>query len=427
MDIGLAFLGINERAALVRDGNSNLYKWNIIGLKNHVFTHIFPISLIGWGLTLAIRSDSHFPYIKLNIVDELKVNVGSIEIKQGEPLKQEEEISMSSEQGAILFLPEEGWTVVSFPIKDAYCTILQPGDYFINVETDEGDVTIGQLRFHLVDPPKLTTEKIAAIKSSPLATKAVRIGYPCNTCKDTLRAYAALEKEKKLEAEGYAWYENIDDEFTCSCGKQKIDSTYIKRNLHGLLGIKDSGGKQIGLVPMYERSVLEQIESDFEKLINKDPLEEDIQKYIQINTILLHQFPADKIIFKPPLLNKYKADFAILTPQKELIFIEIERAKNTRLLNKKGDVAAPLNHAFDQVRDWLFCIDEHRQAILADLNIDKENVSQIKGVVIAGIDSGYDAGHLRKLKGGDWGKISFLTYDDLISSLQLLTKNVHSL
>ncbi len=79
-----------------------------------------------------------------------------------------------------------------------------------------------------------------------------------------------------------------------------------------------------------------------------------------------------------------------------------------------------LNHAFDQVRDWLHVVDEHRLAVLDTLNIDRSRVSTIRGVVIAGRDVGYDAQNLRRLKGSDWGKISLLTYDDLLFSLDSL-------
>jgi len=49
----VAFLGFSERAAYVRDGNTNLFKWNVIGLKHIVLFPIFPITLTGWNIGLA--------------------------------------------------------------------------------------------------------------------------------------------------------------------------------------------------------------------------------------------------------------------------------------------------------------------------------------------------------------------------------------
>jgi hypothetical protein len=38
----VAFLGFAERAALVRDGQTDSLKWNVLGLKNVLLTHFFP-------------------------------------------------------------------------------------------------------------------------------------------------------------------------------------------------------------------------------------------------------------------------------------------------------------------------------------------------------------------------------------------------
>jgi Domain of unknown function (DUF4263) len=114
----------------------------------------------------------------------------------------------------------------------------------------------------------------------------------------------------------------------------------------------------------------------------------------------LHQFPSNRILTKPKILLAYVADFGIVTPTKELLLIELEKS-DMRLLKKDGGIAAPPNHAFDQVRDWLHEVDEHRLAVLDSLGIAREEVSAIRGVVIAGRDSGCDAKNLRKLKGTD--------------------------
>jgi Domain of unknown function (DUF4263) len=100
---------------------------------------------------------------------------------------------------------------------------------------------------------------------------------------------------------------------------------------------------------------------------------------------------------------------------------------STRLLNKKGGKASSLQHAFDQVQDWLHVIDEHRLAVLDSLKIDRESVASVRGVVIAGRDQGYDAKQLRVLKGVDFGRITFLTYDDLLFGLVDLLNNLKKL
>jgi hypothetical protein len=141
------------------------------------------------------------------------------------------------------------------------------------------------------------------------------------------------------------------------------------------------------------------------------------------NPILLHQFPSVRLLAKPAILTFFSADFLILTPQKEPILIEIEKA-DTRLLRKNGDEAWGLTHAFDQVRNWLHVVAEHRLAVLASLDILPDQVGNARGVVIAGRDQQQHAEHLRRLKAGSRERIAFMTFDDLVSSLASLADKV---
>jgi hypothetical protein len=166
--------------------------------------------------------------------------------------------------------------------------------------------------------------------------------------------------------------------------------------LHGLLIHPiNPTGSEIRITPLYEKDVLQDIYQRFVSLLTRNPGEEVLQKFIEENPILLHQFPAEKLFFKPAILTYFKADFAVLTSQKELILIEIETTK-TRLLRQNGDMAAPLSHSIDQVRNWLHVVDEHRLAVVNSLGIDR--VSAVRGVVIAGRDAPYNAEHLRQFK-----------------------------
>lgn len=203
--------------------------------------------------------------------------------------------------------------------------------------------------------------------------------------------------------------------------------TSIRRNFFALIGqLVPSQGKDIKYIPLYEASALEGLRTEFLSVMSTDPAEEAIQKFIENNPILLHQFPAERIFYKPPILTHFKADFAIVTPQKELILIEIEPV-TTKLLTKRGGQAAPLRRAFDQVHSWLHVIDEHRIAVLDSLNIPRDAVGKVRGVVVAGRDAGNDASHLRRLKGLDQGPVAFLTYDDLASGLAALVQRMNAL
>lgn len=157
------------------------------------------------------------------------------------------------------------------------------------------------------------------------------------------------------------------------------------------------------------------------------PIEEVLQKFIENHPLLLQQFPAERLFFKPSILGVYKADFGIVTPHKELVLIEIENAK-TRLLTRSGDVASDLTHAFGQVERWLDTVNDHKLAVLDALGIPRDEVGVVRGVVIAGVDAGWDVDNLRKLKGRNrTSNIPFYTFDDLASSLEAVARGIEAL
>jgi hypothetical protein len=201
----------------------------------------------------------------------------------------------------------------------------------------------------------------------------------------------------------------------------------LKQNAHCMLGQTNPiAGQLLSMVPLYEQSAFRHIHEKFGRLLDSDPEEEVIQQFIQEIPVILHQFPALLMSFKTPILTRYRADFAIVTAQKELILIEIENTR-TRLLKKDGAIAAPLSHAFDQVESWLHVVNDHKLAILDTLNVDRDMVSTVRGVVIAGRDKGQDAAHLKRLKGTDRGRVSFLTFDDLLFSVGALARDIGNL
>lgn len=415
---GIIFLGLAERVAYVREGNTNLFKWNVLGLKHTILSNIYPMRLNGWSVGLAFLLELMNREHKLILTDETGKDVGFINISANSTKANDAEM-LAPKQQTQLLVPQKGWATAFLPLGDATIVIEKPGTYYVNYADQESCTVVAQLHFILVDPPPLTPERIAAIKSDPLASKAVRVELGCNHCPTKYRVYAALDKSQKSEDDGWIWYRDIPDTFTCSCGKANLPLEIIRRNLHGFLGMHRDVNEELNFIPLYERSSLETLRSAFSDLLTANPKEESLQTFIEDNPILFHQFPSFSLFSKPPILTSFVADFALVTPKKELLLIELEKT-TTRLMKKDGGVAAELGHAFDQVRNWLHLVDEHRLAVLDALKIDRADVSVVRGVVIAGRDVGYDALHLRRLKGEDRGRLTFLTYDDLLFSLDSL-------
>lgn len=159
----------------------------------------------------------------------------------------------------------------------------------------------------------------------------------------------------------------------------------------------------------------------FEALLNQDPPEGRIKQFVKDNQVVLHQFSPDRAIFEAPILTFYKADIAVLTSGKRVLLIEFETPQ-TRLLNKDGGVSAELQHALDQVRNWLHVTQWHQVAVLKCLGLGPQDVTRIRGVVIAGRDCDYPEEHLQRLKGTSFGEIDLFTYDDLLRSLANLSR-----
>lgn len=421
----VAFLGICNRAANVRNGNTNFFEWNVLGLKDVVLSYIAPINLLGYyvGISVFVPALQDTKFL-LKLGRQNGEEIGSYEINF-EGYATLDNHTLATKEDAF-GLPQRGWGTVFFPISEPAGMLTESGLYEVILECNGEELLIGQFRFQVINPEPLTAERVNAIKSSPSATKTVRLEICCNKCGDCLKTFASLEMKTNKEEENYLWYEHLPDTFHCSCGATTIDLRIIKKNLHGLLGQPLGDAKSVSFTPLYEVSALEMISNDFFKLIESNPREEIVQKFIEDNPVLLHQFPAQEIYFKPPLLTFYNADFGLVTPQRELLLIELEKP-STKLLKKDGGINAELQHAFDQVNNWLHIVNEHRIAVLDSLRIKREEVASVKAVVIAGRDKDYDKEHIRRLKGTDFGRVVFLTYDDLLASLNSLIKRIKSL
>ncbi len=252
----------------------------------------------------------------------------------------------------------------------------------------------------------------------------MRVNVKCRECGSEYKTYFGLERNEATENDRWKWAAEIEDEseFRCSCGKTVYPLKYMKTGLQGLLG-KPVSEEEVEITPLYEGTALRRVREDFLDLINSNPKEEIVQKFIQKNPILLHMFSAKKIIEKPTIGTKYYADFAILDSRNDLILIEIERP-NTRLMKKDGHRSQELIHAFDQVGDWKIRFEEHRISILDEIGVSPSEVNNVRGAVIAGREKGADASHLRALKMRRNDDLLVMTYDDIIGAMDTLITEI---
>lgn len=423
----IAFLGLVERFGNHVDSRGALWKQDMLGLHSSLVSPIYPQSTDGLTFVFAIYNVRLGISARIRFVHENGSEAGQFQITARTETISGEVIAAAEhepEASVALPVPPAAWTV--FPVQFAI-TIPQPGCYTVlaEIDTDE-EVPIGHVNFGALEPVPLTPDRIAAIKSDPLASQAVQATLGCGECKDGLWFYAALERDPALEARGCIWHADLSDRFRCGCGILDLDLTQYRKNLPSLLGTPVSLAARTSFVPLYEASSLHRLASHFSQLIAKQPREEALQLFIEENTLILHPFSPQRIFPKAPILTQYVTDFAIVNHQQELILVELEKP-STKLMKKDGGVHSELQHAFDQVRDWLHMVDEHRTAALECIGLDRKDVGAILGVVIAGRDAAYSPEHLRKLKAIDHGRIRFLTYDDLLASLSTLSRTFQNL
>jgi hypothetical protein len=407
------FLGVCERASHVRDVYVNLAKWNLLGVRSVVLAHMYPLALHGSSFVLGIFDPSPGEILEVVIRSAAGIQVGSFRL---DVTPMEGSGPPGEDPGEKSFDLSGGWVLAIAPADLGGFFIPGPGLYAVLVRIAGEEVAVGGVHFGVVDPAPLTPERIAAIKSDPEASKLIRCELRCSGCGDGMTPYAALDRSPKLEGSGYVWYQDLPDAFRCSCGAFEVDLRTAKRNMHGLLGQTGLAQDKALSLPLYERGVIDSLRIELGALVASDPVEEILQRFFVANPLTLHMFYPQKIFPKAPILTKFKTDFAVCTANRELILIELETASR-RLMKADGGLSSEVQHAFDQVHDWLRVCDEQRSAALECIGISANEVASVRGVIVAGRDAGYDGEKLRNLKARDFGRISLCTYDDVVTSL----------
>lgn len=421
----VAFFGICEKA------NSNAYDhaatWhqNILGLKQNFISSIYPVNLNSINLIIGIYDLEKFQGGKLIFKNVKEEQIFHINISPPQ-ISNIFEGNASDVSSIIKNTNSVGWSLITFKINfDAL--IMEPGLINVYFDYDGKSWPVGFMTANYRKAPKLTPEIIAGLKSNPQAAKKVIVEISCSTCNESLKAYAGFERDKILEKDGSIWYEEVPNLFKCKCIKSYPNLKYVKENLHALLGTPIIGNRMnLKAIEMYNEAAIKNIINGFEKLINSKPLEGPVQKYIEENLLILQSFNPQQIFIKSPILTEHKTDFCILNHKKELFLVEIEKP-DTQIMKLNGHTNHELQHAIDQVNDWIHCFKEEKSAILRSMKLKPEDVSMIKGVVIAGRDTGWDKDKLHKLKGKNLGDVSFYTYDDILGDLYTLLQNLNKI
>lgn len=408
---GVAFIGVCERVSRLQHAVTGQVKYSFLGLSQTMWAPVYPVIFGSEALVLAFFRLPTGP-VTLRVVSDQGQEVLSMDL------------SRTSEEALAETPLANEWHLGTVPLRESGMFIGSPGTYRFLQQGLDGEVEFGQLQCNVLDPGPFGDDRKAALRANPGAYNTVTMQFGCRFCPSRLDAYASLERSDRLEEEGKIWYEEVPDQFDCECGKASVDLRILRRNLHGLLGnVGGPHAEGLSVTQLYERSTLRAILHSYGTVLGKATKEEELQEFIANHLVLLHSFTPLRVLPKAPILSRFKSDFVLVNHRKELVLVELEKP-STRLLTKAGGVASQLQHAIDQVHDWLEVIDEHLLAVLDDLGIDREEVSSVKGVVVAGRAKGYSPKALRSLLKREFGRVSILTYDQLATALRAFIESV---
>jgi hypothetical protein len=127
------------------------------------------------------------------------------------------------------------------------------------------------------------------------------------------------------------------------------------------------------------------------------------------------------------VLTKKKADFGILTSQKVFYLIEIEKPK-TRLTSHDGSISSEIQKGANQIRDWKLVVDNHRLALLSELDLKENQVHEIRYLLIGGLARRTNAAGLTKLRRNPFApNTDFYCFDELGSFLHTFAADLRRL
>jgi len=376
-----------------------------------------------------LRTDGFDPSLQLRVQilnaageEQAHVNFGTTLVGEA-PLSEGAPIGSAADTTKVMFALDRGqWVVQSIAISDL--VIPEPGEYRLVAHWSGGTAYLGRVIFGFVPPPPPTDEQISAYEADPVSHKFVRLVLGCKKCDSKFKAYAAVKQSDEQDKDGFTFYRDLPDRFRCSCGATDIPLGYLREGMHGFLS-RDASISigNISYVQRYAHSQLLEIASKFLSLIQREKNEEPIQQFLAQNKVLFARFHAKQLFVKPRILGKFNADFAMLDSEGVLTLIEIERP-SMRLFKKNGHLRNDLNHAYEQVQDWLNEVMKHRSAVIEGLGLKPDDVLSIRGCVIAGRAKLEDREHLRRHMSQPRQGIEFFTFDMLGQSLAGIARDL---
>ncbi len=410
MTIPPLLLGIADRVT-PRGLQNVAVPMDILGLRQVVVSQIFPLDIRNYQFLIGFPPGS--------------TAKGRLTFSMAE--RPNEQISADYKLDGIDGSPIETMDrqmVVAFPLRGDIvpATVWQPGRLRVGLELGGAKHELGFVEFAYSPAPPLSDDIRRAIESNPGSWKTIRFEIKCSKCNEGITPFVGLKRPPTGAAAPPGptptWYQDLPNDFVCGCGSLKTPLRYLRESMHALLAVTNSlqadGSTRTAGAPLSLEEADRVLEA-FVRLLDEEPDESEIQSFIQDNIMLLAPFAARQLFFKPPILNRYAADFGIVTPRGDLLLIEIERS-GMKLLRADGTQTAELTHAFGQTQAWHHEITENRAAVLRSIPHCPDDIGTIRYLVIAGRSSDEGEGLTRLLRGTLFCEL--MTYDHLVEGVR---------
>ncbi len=407
------FLGIARMAA------HHGHDLNIVGLSYSLFFPFFPQTLFGLMCIIGIHIESDYSDESIKLfasdLDEPR-NEASCQIR----------ITFQKQSGSDL---NDTTAYFLFPIPCPPLAISKPTVIKFDVEIDSVRTRLGEVNCIPVEPPPMSEEERRAIASRIGSAKSIIMELQCKECGEILRFYALLDPSeypyREAEKKGATYIETLPDSWKCKCGIMKLNLQYAKAGIHDIFRRPFGKGtqKELSFIPLYQQGHLRKVYNDFQSLITSNPEEETVQKFIENSPVIWAFLSPLKILHKPSVLTKKKADFGIMSNQNILYLIELEKPQ-TPVATKTGGLHAELQKGFNQVRDWNIVVENHRYALLEQLGFQPNEVLDIRYILVAGQSCKVHSEELAKIQRSLPSKTTFYCYDELCSFLLGFEKQI---
>jgi hypothetical protein len=428
------FLGVCERALIRGDGVMQ----DLYGFGDMLPLAFFPQNLQGVYLVIALHRDNINSEVKITLKSKTRPEVtawrnltpytGAVlkppsVIGYKQPYQVIKETSNKNESGAITpLLTRSDFIYKTFCIPCPPLIVMEPTDIDVLVNLGSTENKIGTFRCEFVETPTISEEERTAIMSRLSASAGIKLILGCKNCGETKGFYILLNPNGPVpeDFKNDMPLMNASDEWNCRCGQSKASLVYAKRGLHEVFRISSlkGGHDNLEYKPLYQRGALAAIAQEYQHLIMEHTDDEEIvQKFLEDKQILWNFLAPKRIWKKPPILSKYKADFAILNPHRILYFVEIE-TPSTKLSKKRGGgLHSELQAGLDQIRDWKKEVSDRREAVLDGLGLKQQDVHDVKFILIAGMAAKTPTEDLAKLRSMSSDADSIFCFDDLASFL----------